>query len=546
MEKRELLLTIRDLISDAEPEQALDLLEKEWAERPQYKVLLREVISIAALFRKSSSDMSLGIISYEDAQLNFNRGNNRLLNVLEYFERDNLEPEELKNQAPEATKTKRWWWLLVIPIFFLIVIFLKPDLLNGGTANGESKMSCPTFEQTGMKILVLPFYKVNPEAGQPEGLFAEKLESFCSRCNLNISVRMNEGFKPTKLLNYEEASRLANSCNADIIFWGRTEFAEGRNIIKTRYKFAGTGANEIPLSKLEWGEQQFDTVNVLSEIADDGFYTANLQELILLAVGASTMKDGNMVGSACLLTSLTSRDTAVMVMRSMLIAENFLKSGNPDKALMVYDSLLKIAPDNWLAHNNRGMLLLRDGNSLQAINDFSDVLQKREDPAVLFARAKAYQSSEQLTKAASDFEKVAKVSPELKQSAQSQLEQTNQKIELEKGLLRQTPSLPENQFNSNKYISQVDAYSKLGENQKAFKLIEKGLEQTPYDPRLTSKKIELLLKDNREEEAQEALKAARERGVTMDELSRHSELVARYIKNLQNRQRLLGTYKRFN
>ncbi|RMD96281.1 MAG: hypothetical protein D6816_19165 [Bacteroidetes bacterium] len=192
------------------------------------------------------------------------------------------------------------------------------------------------------------------------------------------------------------------------------------------------------------------------------------------------------------------------------------------------------------------MILLQEGNYLQAINDFSAVISKKEDPAVLYARAKAYQSSEQLSKAEVDLEKVVRLSPELAPKAKTELETTRKEIQLQEGIIEELEPQPTNQLNTTKYITKVDAYSRLGNNQKAIQLVEKGLEVKPLDPKLTAKKIELLLKENKEEQAVEELKAAKEKGISVQELSRHSEVVAQFIKEMQLQRKSIRTYKRLN
>ena len=548
MNKQDLLNTVRDLISEAEIDQALDLLEREWSGRRELKTLLREVLSIGALYNKTKSDEVKGIISFDNAQLNYNRVNDRLLSVLELWENDQLESEDLVVEQKESSGSrKKWLWtLLLVPVLGLLIFLLKPDPVGGEKRSQRAPQPCPTFDQASLKIMVLPFYKVNRSAGQPEGLFVEKLEAFCATCKLNVSVKINENFQPLKLLNYEEAGRLAKSCNADLIFWGRIEFASGRNILKTRYRYTEDRERPLELSKLKWGENQFDTVRVLSDIASDRTFTADLEEVVLLALGATEMMEGRPDKAACLLSSFKTEDSLLLSLRSLMLAENFIQMGKPQQALRVYDELLTAAPANWLALNNRGMILMKENNYLQAIKDFSDAVQIKEDPEVLYARAKAYQLSDQLTKAEDDFKKVVGRYPELAPKAKTDLEATRREIRKQERIIREFQPQPGNNLNSNTYFSQVDAYSRLGENQKAIQLVEKGLEVKPLDPKLTAKKIELLLKNDEPEAAKEALRAARNKGLSYEELSRHSDTVAQFIKELKARHKLRPVVKNIN
>lgn len=537
MDNLHLLQTIKDLISEAELDKALDLLEKEWSGKLQYKTLLREVLSIGALYHKTKNDELKGIISFENAQLNYNRVNERLLNVLEHFENGQLEPKDLltANESP-SSKLKKWLWLWLLLLAVVVLLILKPQLLSGRKVSDSDPDFCPNFERAALKIMVLPFYKVNQQAGQPEGLFVENLESFCDKCKLNVSVVLAKNFQPDKLLNHNEAVSLAQRCNADLILWGRTEFAEGRNILKTRYGFAKGAPSNLQMSKLVWGENQFDTVRVLSDIAVDRTYTADLEEVIILAIGAHETLQNHPENAACLLSSFEAKDTQINVSKSMLLAENMIRTGNYENALMIYDEILAAKPDNWLALNNRGMILMKSENYLKAINDFSKVLQDKQDTSVLYARAKAYQMTDQLMKAKADYEQLIKISPTMASKVAPELETTREKIELEENVILKTQPRTGRQDYSSNYLTKVDAYSKLGQNQKAIQLIQKGLETQPLDPRLTAKKIELLLKQNNEEEARRELKAAQEKGISLEELSRHSNVVQQFIGDLENQK----------
>lgn len=364
------------------------------------------------------------------------------------------------------------------------------------------------------------------------GLLAENIESFCRRCRLDVSVRLFRNFKTDELLAFDEAEKIAERCSADLIVWGRAEQTGSRNIVKTRFRYTGEPPADLPLAKLEWGEKQIDTLESLSLLASQQELTEDLNQVLLWAIGAGAAANEDPDNAACLLQKMAPTDSVASQFRSMLLADIFLKSNRPADALTVYDSLLVGDPSNWLALNNRGILLLQTGNYLQAINDFTEVLLKKEDGAVLMARAKAYEASGQLQKAGADFEKVIRVSPEKRPVAETELRKTNEKIRVQENLLQQMEPLQPN-TSTTRYITQVEAWSQIGETQKAMQLVEKSLEINPADPRLIASKLELLLKEKQYPEADKVLAGAREAGVSDGELSRHSKVVAEYLKTLR-------------
>ncbi len=526
MEKQALIAAVRELIGEAEIKQAIDLLEQELAKSPAYASLYRETLETGALYNKTRQDETRGVISFENAQLNYNRVTDRLLDILDRLEKDDLEPE-----PPGRSKSSRRYLRVLYYGLPLLLIAIVAVVKKPWNVPPKEQNPCPAFKGDALKVLVLPFFRVNEDAGRAEGLLIEKIEDFCRKCDLEAEVALMENLSVNRLLDFDDAARIAAPCKADFVVWGRSERANNRNIVKTRFRYLGPRADDIHFSRLTWGESQIDTVEVLSNILTRREFTADLEHMMLLVLGAGATMRNDPDRALCVLENVPSSDTSLLLMKNMLMAENFLQKGQLETALKIYDEALATHPDYWLALNNRGVLRMKTENYLGAIEDFSAVLQHRQDPDVLLARAYAFKNSEQLIKAKMDLEMVAKQFPQKRAQVAPLLKETNVAIEQEQRKLQEIDrqnNVPSPQLN---LTQKVDIYRKLGDNVQAYKLAEKGLQLNPNDPKLLATQVESLLKMGKEKEAIETLKAAKDRGVSPGTIAQHSKVVEVFLKD---------------
>ena len=94
------------------------------------------------------------------------------------------------------------------------------------------------------------------------------------------------------------------------------------------------------------------------------------------------------------------------------LAEAYVVSGQPDKALQAFSATVETFPENHLVYNNRGLFLQQQGKSQEALNDFNKALELDKDFAVAYTnRGYTYQAAGNLVDAEKDFTKAISIEP---------------------------------------------------------------------------------------------------------------------------------------
>jgi len=529
MDKSLLLDQVHELISNAETAQALDSVEAFLKADTRYKTLYREAVAISAIFQKTQRDEQKGVLSFENAGLRYSQINDRLLNLLDSIETDKLEPDGISAQPAKRYVAR--WWLLVIPLILIAGIFGGGYFFKKSPKQPNTGPACPRFEPTSeFNVMVLPYLLLSGGQDQPQALIVERLENLREKYKLNTSIQINQQFKPDRLLSYDSASIYGKRCNAKMVIWGRSEQAGSAKIIKTRFKFLGD-EDAFAFTQLKWqGEKQVDTIKTLSSLVSQGDMTTDIEQVILLVLGVSAKETGNTETAIAALESLRTTDSTTLLVRNMMLADSYIGTGQNEKALSTYDTLLQVHPNYWLALNNRGFLLMENGDNLGAIDDFTTVLDKKQDSDVLIARAKAYQQSDQPLKAKTDYEAVIKIEPSRAPEVKKQLEETSRQVEVENNLIRQAPDVAVAPATKNEIWEISEANKKLGNYKDASRLLQKGIEANPKDPKFYASKIELLLQQGNKEEAASLFNEALANGIKREELFQLKPSIQKYYE----------------
>jgi len=541
MDKLILLSQARELISEAETGRALDLVEAFLKSEKRYNTLYREALHLSAQFNKTKRDEERQVISFENAKLSYNQVSNNLLNLLEYIENDDLRPRALVS-APTGGwqgvyQSHKWLFLLGLPslvlsIVALVLILKYGNLLKGGTSgNGNGSVAqmddCTvSFPDSTLNILLLPFFRPTADAISVEGLILERLEDVSERLGLKTEVKLCPEFQPIALLNFPDADVIGRRNKAGMIIWGRAEKGRELNVIKTRYKYLGE-SDTLEFSRLKWqGEKQVTSDKILSILTSQGELTEDIEATVMLALGLFADQTGNKNAAMIAFQNTQTTDSAGIFVKNMMLADAYIESNQPEKALASLDTLLKTHPDYWLGRNNRAVLRIQSGDNLGAIEDLSAALAKRPtDPDMLLARGTAYEQSEQLYPARADFEKFVKENPERATEVQEKLQRANLKIQRLETVVKQTQDKPQRSLTRSDLVAAADASRQLGDTRQSSQLVAKGLELAPDNPKLISIQIENLLKEKRTAEAQTVLKNATDRGVKKADITQYSKIV---------------------
>lgn len=534
MDKRQVAQQARSLVDNLETGKALDLVKDFLKDDQKYRLLYNEALRISALYNQTRKGEERGTLSYDNIKLNDNQINESLLNLIDYIERDELNPEALKAPATPWQiyyQSHKWQIITAIPTLLIAVVVLVWVLQNG--KNKEEKenaeitsQDCPFTSDEVFNIMLLRFYLPGGDLS-PEGLIAGQLESFCAANNIAADVEiMKKPEKPERLLDYPIADTLGKLCKAKMVIWGQAEKSGAVSEIKTRFKYIGTEGN-LALSQIKWqGENQLGAEKTLSSLVSQGELFADIEKVILLVKGIIATESNN---SELALENLENLnlpvgDSVGILVKGMVLAENYLKMGDSTKALSAYGTVLNTHPNYWLARNNRGMLEMQSGAYLEAIEDISAALEKRpEDPNLLMAVGKAYESSNQLYPAKDAYEKVVKLKKENAEDASRLLNATTIKIEQNERIIKQLEQKNASQRNLNDTLAIVDAHLNLGQNEKASQIISSARKERPKDANLVGLEVETLVRQRKNAEAEKVVEEAVKTGVKENEIIRKTE-----------------------
>ncbi len=538
MDRQTLLDTARKLIAEADTGEAIELTTSFLESESRYRLLYREAMQLAARFSKTQADEGKGTVSFENIQISYSQINEGLLNLLENIETDTLHPET-SSGAPGGGQrffhSNRLLILIAVPMLIISAAVLVMLLRSGDSEpevqTMESGLCSVHFDAGAENILVLPFFKPGGDAIQPEGLIVERLQDFSRQINLKSEIALCEDFEPKFLLDYPEAAEIGRASQAKLIVWGRAEKDAANTVIKTRFKYLGE-SETLALSRLGWeGEKLVVTDKILSVVATEGELTDNVEAALMLALGLVADQVGDSDAVIAALGAVQVNDSMAVLLRSMLLANNFIALEKPQEALATLDTLLDSQPDFWLGRCNRAMLNIESGDYLAAVEDLNFALEKEPDDAeLLYARGAAYFKSDQLLPAKNDFERVIKIKPQRAAEVRENLNETNQRIINNEAVLNQLKVKPSQELTAQDYFRAADASRQLGDTRNSQQFVEKGLALKSNDPQLISIRIDNLLKEKNEAEAAKVLQDAVSRGISKDQITKHSA-AARKLSN---------------
>jgi tetratricopeptide (TPR) repeat protein len=283
--------------------------------------------------------------------------------------------------------------------------------------------SCPGFTQPAeLNVLLLPFLNLSEGELKPEYAIKDRLEKYCGEYQVPTQVRVYDNYylRPNaQLPDFPLAGRLGSECHAGLIVWGTAErLPNGRIDVTSKFKFLGAD-DHFTLQKIQFeGETSVDTILSISSIGRQGNITKDIEELVLTLFGLVAHERGNHEAAIASLEQTQTaqgRDTANVLLTQMILADSYLATKQPDKALQSYDRVLQAHPDYNLARNNRGFLLLQTKKFKEAVNDFSNILeQKPEDKEARIARAAAYLELKEADKAERDIQVIKRDDPAIK------------------------------------------------------------------------------------------------------------------------------------
>lgn len=156
---------------------------------------------IEATYSTLSQEILKGTIDSEEQQLRFNRINDKLLTIL------------LKKDILVRERNTRRKALLLTGFIGIGLLFCLFYVLNARNVN------CPNFDGISKnKILLIPFENVGNEAAQPHVLLRDRIEELSIKKKLSTDIQLGEAIEG---MTMREAPKIALSCDANVIIWGK-------------------------------------------------------------------------------------------------------------------------------------------------------------------------------------------------------------------------------------------------------------------------------------------------------------------------------------
>lgn len=489
MDKAQLISEVKELVGNAEMEKALNRLAEFLQSKPEYKALYNLVLQSRAQFQKTQRDEIQGLASSEQTKLGYNQVTRQILQAAEWLEEGNLRPDAgfTKKSRPGS----RLWVAAAIVLALVLAgggywLFLassteEPEVVQTADCPIDEK-----FDETSeFNILLRPFQSVAGESQRPHVLIANSLQAFIKGLRIKCDFGTLKVEDTDRFYSDADADEDAMKCGADLFIWGITESSPSRPItIKTFYKFFSRG-DRLMLSKLKGAEgSELATVETLSSILTSGVLTQGIEEDIKLLFGLIAHETRDSITAISMLEGYQPEDSTTLLLKGMVLAEDYLATHQKDKAWESYNQVLEIHPNYAIARNNRGVLNYQKGNYMEAVEDLSVALEKEKDSSIvesiLKTRSSAYLNVDHLKEAREDLQKVQTLRKIPDREINQKIKEVDQKIlEEEKVKASAEAEIRANPNNLSAWNQKAISSAKLGNYREAVSAGEAILRRDP-------------------------------------------------------------------
>ncbi|MBP8239169.1 MAG: hypothetical protein KAX50_04385, partial [Saprospiraceae bacterium] len=354
MESRKIAEQVKSLISQAETEEALRVLldylpnEKRWSE------LKQAAAESQAQFLNAKREANGGRITFDQADLIYNRVNNAVYQIAEDLENG------ITRMTP-AQQTRRMLPYLALAMGAVAIAFLGYWLSQGGedepVEQQQQPGACPAFQSgAAFKILLWEYDPYSEDNGESKRLPAA-LQNRLSSIDRNGLLQTRIYSLAEKQI-YPLRKEEALLCEAQLSLWGSTEKVPGNQwIVITNFAFAE------PWKLNRWGMAPgddwekseiaatipltgtfVDTISSLSSVFTEGKISTRIEQLLQVAIGLNATIQSNQKGAIATLESFESQDSTLALLGGMLLADNYTQMGKEEQALAAYEKVLSVHP----------------------------------------------------------------------------------------------------------------------------------------------------------------------------------------------------------
>lgn len=550
MEKQNLINVVRELIGQAEPDQAIEQLIPFLQNNPEYKDLAKIAYLAQAKLERNRREKDSGTITRESANMTENLVSKTILNIVDDIEKGNLHPKRYEIQGNRFSK-KLLWVLTGIMVLlavglgtWLYITFLNDDSID------IDPTECPIFaDESEFNILLLPFETIAGEELQTHVSIKRRLADMVDRFKINVDIEIFKDYFENEdhdSPDPNDAKEIGGSCKAKLVIWGTTENVQNGKIVSTSYKYLGENAEKLKFRKIRLeGSNRMDTISTLSSIETEGILTQEIEKIIYTIFGLIANRTQNHDAAIAILkeatdSTLVQQDSATILLNNMLLADSYIAKDSVKLAEETYDKILAVHPNYGFALNNRGVLKLKNNQYVSAIEDFNKKLELSPDDAdALAARGAAFLRLEDLEKAEKDLKEAEKIepsSPIIKENIH-QLDSVKQVKKREKS--EATEQLQRNGNNIEALNQRASASVSLGEPDQAITDSKRVLQRDSRNVKAYANLSEAYLNKGDTIEVNTTLNQAQRKGIDLKDIEAVRPLVIDAVKK-KNKKRGRG------
>lgn len=473
MKLNQQLVALRELIGQGELEQALPqlvaLLEAGGESYAEFAQTAR--VNQAEYFQLKAQQLR-GTVAEEDARLTTNRVTDNTLQLI----RDLAAGREHPGAKATPARSRAWRYYLTGGL-----VALTGALLTWYFWDREA---CPDFgKDPGLRVMILPFKQTGREKGaEPEFQIMNGLNKLIEQTpGMKAVADVHQHYDIEKNYpNPAEAPDIARGCGVEMLVWGLlNQSADREYSLDVRYKLLDAGGVRYS------GDT---TINRLLTVTDEGRWVQDVESVtrllyFVLANQLRTPIASNLLAelqpSAKSLTEdLPPPDTTT----SLILADYYLRMGQPEKALAEYDRVLEAYPELASARLGRGVVRYSVKDYPGAARDLEAAAPKSKTtlPVYRELRVDAFLKSGQPEKAEQELQQARRegtkdnawVEQKAREARDSTVAVTRRAEKMEK-LAQQNPQ------NKAARISAAKARNGLGDPDKALQIVDQVLQQDP-------------------------------------------------------------------
>lgn len=545
MDKLQLIAEIKRLVGNADIEHALQRLVEELEKAGSS--FANDAIQAQSLFQKTQKDEKQGLVSFENARLNYNQVTDQILDLLEALKKES--GSEI--QRKPAKRLLPWIVGGVLALAAIVALVFSNGKEDPPVQiTGDPK--CPGFDSTSVfKVLVFPFQPLEPKEKRifttTHLTIKNKLVGLSETLGINASIQ-NYKYDFVPDINYENypgtpsvaAKTLGSDCQANLIIIGTTEMLASGSITNLKYKFLNSKYTELKITE----NSVIDTLTSVSSLLSENSLTSDIENTMKILFGVIAKETGNPDAAIAALEKVETTDTTATLLWGMALADSYMAAGQDEKARNTYDKVLEKHPHYWLALKNRAVLNFQKGNEAEALEDCNTLVEVRMKQVeekndtttrnglteALVTRSTLHLKTQALDKAEQDINEASKVNPAYP-GIRRMKDDVKDQIKFQRDLkTKAETSLRANPEDTKALEVKAGADKALGNEKEALSAARAAVANNSTDPQVFSIVLEEAKRTRDTNTFKRIVKKAEQAGISRKELIQNAPLLKESFK----------------